>query len=37
MKKTFLYTAILISSILFFTSCEKDEIGGTATQDMAGE
>ncbi|HYX09439.1 MAG TPA: lipid-binding protein [Bacteroidales bacterium] len=37
MKKIFLYTAILISSILFFTSCEKDEIGGTVTQDMAGE
>lgn len=37
MKKTFLYMAILVSSILFFTSCQKDEIGGTATQDMAGE
>jgi hypothetical protein len=37
MKKIFLYTAVLVTSLLFITSCEKDEIGGTATQKMAGE
>ena len=37
MKKIFLITAILISGLLFTNSCKKDEIGGTATEDMAGE
>ncbi len=37
MKKIFLYAAVLLSSFLFITSCEKDEIGGTATEKMAGE
>jgi hypothetical protein len=36
MKKIFLYTMILASG-LFAASCEKDEVGGTATEDMAGE
>lgn len=37
MKKIFLYTAILVASFFFITSCEKDEIGNTATEKMAGE
>ena len=37
MKKIFLYTVLLISGLVFITSCEKDEIGGTATEKMAGE
>jgi hypothetical protein len=37
MKKIFLYTALLLSSLFFVTSCEKDEIGGTVTQKMAGD
>ncbi|WP_372773229.1 lipid-binding protein [Mangrovibacterium sp.] len=37
MKKIFLYTAVLFSGLFFITSCEKDEIGGAATEAMAGE
>jgi len=37
MKKIFLYTAVLIASLLFVTSCEKEKIGNTATEKMAGE
>lgn len=37
MKKILLYTAVLVASVLFMTSCEKDQIGGTATQEMAGD
>ncbi len=37
MNKIFLYTVILAIGALFTTSCEKDEIGGTATESMAGE
>jgi len=37
MKKLFLYAAVLFSSLLFITSCEKDKIGNTATEKMAGE
>lgn len=37
MKKLFLYAAVLVSSLLFITSCEKDEINNTATEKMAGE
>lgn len=37
MKKTILYSVILLSAFCFITSCEKDEIGGTATEAMAGE
>jgi len=37
MKKLLLYTAILACSLLIITSCKKDEIGGTATESMAGE
>ena len=36
MKKIFLYTAILVSSLLFVTSCAKEKIGNTATEKMAG-
>jgi hypothetical protein len=35
MKKT-IYLLMGLAGLLF-TSCEKDEIGGTATEDMAGE
>ncbi len=37
MKKLLLYTMVLASLLVFATSCEKDEIGGTATEKMAGE
>ena len=37
MKKILLYTAVLVAGVLFMTSCQKDEIGGTATQTMAGD
>lgn len=37
MKKIFLYAVVLVSSFFFITSCEKDEIGGTATEEMAGQ
>ncbi len=37
MKKIFLIIALLVSGILLNTSCKKDEIGGTATESMAGE
>ncbi|WP_339735453.1 lipid-binding protein [uncultured Sunxiuqinia sp.] len=37
MKNLFLYTVLLISGLFFVTSCEKEEIGGTATESMAGE
>jgi len=37
MKKLFLYTALLVSGLFFITSCEKDKIGNTATEKMAGE
>src|SRR5690606_34339586 len=35
--KRLLFTAIFIISQFLFISCEKEEIGGTATQKMAGE
>ncbi|WP_201300895.1 lipid-binding protein [Sunxiuqinia indica] len=37
MKNLFLYTVLLVSGLFFITSCEKEEIGGTATESMAGE
>lgn len=37
MKKIFLLAAMALMMSLSFTSCEKDEIGGTATQEMAGD
>ena len=37
MKKLFLYAAVLVSGLFFITSCEKDKIGNTATEKMAGE
>ena len=37
MKKLFLYAALLVSGLFFITSCEKDKIGNTATEKMAGE
>lgn len=37
MKKIALYAAMLVFSLFIITSCEKDEIGGTATEKMAGE
>lgn len=37
MKKIFFYTAVLIASLLFITSCEKEKIGNTATEKLAGE
>lgn len=37
MKKLLLYTTILACSLLVVTSCEKEEIGGTAAESMAGE
>lgn len=35
MKKYLYFTLIALSSVFF--SCEKEEVGGTATQDVAGE
>ena len=35
MKKIFLFAALICGFAL--TSCEKDEIGGTATESMAGQ
>lgn len=37
MKKIALYATALVFSLFVITSCEKDEIGGTATEKMAGE
>lgn len=37
MKKIKLYIVIAAALTLLFTSCEKDEIGGTATESMSGE
>lgn len=37
MKKIFLSMIIVAFSVLSFTSCEKDPIGGTTTEAMAGE
>ncbi len=37
MKRIYLYAIVLLSSMFFITSCEKDPIGGTAAQKMAGE
>jgi hypothetical protein len=36
MKKNILYLFMAVAG-LFMASCEKDEIGGTATQNLAGE
>lgn len=35
--KKIIYIFLLSLSITLFTSCEKDEIGGTATEQLAGE
>lgn len=37
MKKIFLYITMSVVALLFATSCEKKEIGGTATEAMSGE
>lgn len=37
MKKIALYAAVLILGLFFVTSCEKEKIGNTATEKMAGE
>lgn len=37
MKKIILYITTSIAALLLATSCEKKEIGGTATEAMAGE
>jgi len=37
MKNNILTRALLAVFIILFTACEKDEIGGTATEKMAGE
>lgn len=37
MKKIFITMIIVAFSVLSFTSCEKDPIGGTNTEAMAGE
>lgn len=37
MKKIFFSIFVTISIILLFSSCKKEEIGGTATEAMAGE
>lgn len=37
MRKILLYLLVSVSSFALFTSCEKDEIGGVATEKMAGE
>lgn len=37
MKKLFLYMGILALGLVSFSSCEKEEIGGVATQELAGE
>lgn len=37
MKKILIYTVVLVVSLFFTVSCEKEEIGGTATEEMAGE
>lgn len=37
MKKILLYTMILVATLFFTVSCEKDEIEGTATEELAGE
>jgi hypothetical protein len=35
--KKLLYVSLLFVSIVFYSSCEKDEVGGLATEKMAGE
>lgn len=37
MKKIFLYTALLVAGMFVLPACDKEEIGGTATEPMAGE
>lgn len=37
MKKIFLYALMLVSGLFFITSCEKDPVGNTATEAVAGE
>ncbi|OIP82101.1 MAG: hypothetical protein AUK44_08680 [Porphyromonadaceae bacterium CG2_30_38_12] len=37
MKRIYFYAIILLSLPIFITSCEKDPIGGTATEAVAGE
>lgn len=37
MKKTILYVILLVCGLVFLPSCEKDEIGGTETEQMAGQ
>lgn len=37
MKKTFLFSIVMSVSIFLLTSCEKDDIGGTKVESMAGE
>lgn len=37
MRKILLYLLVSVSAFSLFTSCEKDEIGGVATEEMAGE
>ena len=35
--KKLIYFACMLVGLFMMTSCEKDEIGGTATQSLAGE
>ena len=35
--KKLIYFACMLAGLFMMTSCEKDEIGGTATQSLAGE
>ncbi|MDD4010499.1 MAG: lipid-binding protein, partial [Fermentimonas sp.] len=37
MKKRILAGILVMTFVILFTACEKDEIGGTATEKMAGE
>jgi hypothetical protein len=37
MKKLFIYIAVLIFGLFFITSCEKEKIGNTAVEKLAGE
>ena len=37
MKKVIYFTLVVVAGMLFLSSCEKDDIGGTATESMAGE
>lgn len=35
--KKIIYLGVFVVSALLMISCEKDEIGGTATENVAGE